>query len=90
MKTLHVIVEGHVQGVCFREYTRKQAVLLHIQGWVKNVPNGSVEAVINGQEEDLQAMITWFTTGSPFSKVTSVVTTEITPVNTFFNFAIRF
>jgi acylphosphatase len=90
MKAFHVIVEGRVQGVCFRDYTRKQAEQLHIRGWVQNMPNGSVEAVISGQEEDLHTMITWFSTGSPFSRVTSVVATETAPTETFVNFAIRF
>ena len=44
MQTTHVIVEGLVQGVCFREYTRRQAYTLQLTGWVRNLPDGSVEA----------------------------------------------
>ena len=47
-KRVHVIVEGRVQGVFFRAFTRDAAVNLGLSGWVRNRPNGSVEAIVEG------------------------------------------
>jgi len=53
--TFHYLVEGRVQGVCFRYYTRQLAVDLGIRGWIRNAPEGNVEAVAQGPAEQLEA-----------------------------------
>jgi len=57
IKRLHVIVEGHVQGVGFRYFTVDQARRLGLSGWVRNLPSGAVEAEAEGPREDLLAFL---------------------------------
>jgi len=71
-RRVHVIVHGLVQGVFFRDYTRRQAWMLEVNGWVRNRRDGTVEAVIEGEENKVAAMIDWLHTGSPHSVVDSV------------------
>jgi acylphosphatase len=47
---VRLIIEGRVQGVWFRESTRREAVSLRVFGWVKNLPGGAVETLIEGPE----------------------------------------
>lgn len=72
MKTIHVIITGDVQGVGFRYYTRKEAVRLGLVGWVKNRVDGRVEALLQGDDEQLKAMLNWLKSGSPMARVDSI------------------
>ena len=65
MITLHAHVEGRVQGVFFRDCTRKEAQRLGLTGWVRNMPDGSVEALLQGDEDTLHKMKLWLKKGSP-------------------------
>lgn len=65
-------MEGRVQGVYFRSYTRRQAESLGITGWVRNCPDGQVEAVLEGEEKDVHRMIDWCRLGPPGAYVTDV------------------
>ncbi|MBD8057787.1 acylphosphatase [Cellulomonas sp. JH27-2] len=65
-----VIVHGTVQGVGFRWATRREARRLGVTGWVRNVDDGSVEAVVGGEGAD--AMLAWLRHGPPGSQVTSI------------------
>lgn len=56
-KRAHVYVSGRVQGVFFRATTRDEARSRGITGWVKNLPDGRVEAVFEGEEKKVQEMI---------------------------------
>ena len=62
-KRLHIIVEGRVQGVYFRAFTRDQAVKLDLTGWVRNRPDGSVEALVEGDKASVEQMEQWFYQG---------------------------
>lgn len=66
---LHVFIEGRVQGVWFRDSTRTEAQGLGLTGWVKNLPDGRVEALFEGPEEDLRKVLAWCHQGSPHSRV---------------------
>jgi acylphosphatase len=77
MPTLHARVEGRVQGVFFRDSTRREAQNLGLNGWVKNMPDGTVETVLQGEEKNLQRMKDWLKQGSPHSIVTEVSYTEV-------------
>ena len=90
IKRIHVIVEGRVQGVFFRAYTRDEAVGLGLSGWVKNRPDGSVEALVEGQKSAVEKMEQWFHRGSPHSNVTGVHVTEETPVGDNSTFEIHY
>lgn len=64
-----VRVTGRVQGVFFRAWTREQAVALGVGGWVRNCPDGSVEALIAGEERAVEAMIERMRRGPPGANV---------------------
>lgn len=68
----HVIVRGRVQGVYFRAYTRDQARLLGLTGWVMNRRDGSVEAFFEGQRVRVEEMVAWCHDGPPTSRVEKV------------------
>lgn len=53
----HIFITGRVQGVGFRHFTRKNAEALGVTGWVKNLPDGRVEAVFQGSEEQIEELI---------------------------------
>ena len=69
MKTLHLQIEGRVQGVWFRESMRREAERLGVTGWVRNAPDGSVEAVVQGGDEAVDALIEWARVGPPLAQV---------------------
>jgi acylphosphatase len=68
----HVWVSGRVQGVYFRAYVEDEAVFRRVAGWVRNAPDGRVEAVFEGGRGSVEAMIRWCHRGSPASRVMSV------------------
>ncbi len=55
----HVVVRGRVQGVFFRAEARDRARSLGVSGWVRNVPDGSVEAVFEGPAERVESLVRW-------------------------------
>jgi len=90
IRRVHVIVVGRVQGVFFRAYTKDEAVKLGLAGWVKNRPDGSVEALIEGDKTAVERMLRWFHQGSPHSSVEKVQTTEESPVGDSSGFEIHY
>jgi acylphosphatase len=88
MQTVHVLIEGQVQGVFFRNYTEKKAVELGLNGWVKNMADGTVEAVFSGEEKDITAMTASLHTGSPNSKVEKVTVNDYLAFDDFSHFEI--
>ena len=67
--SIYIIIKGKVQGVSFRYFTLKQAQELNIVGWVRNIPNGTVEAVAQGDKINLELFIKKLKQGSSFSRV---------------------
>ena len=65
-----VIFRGRVQGVFFRANTESRARDLGLKGWVKNLPDGSVESVFEGAREAIEEAIEWCKTSQPHGKVT--------------------
>ena len=90
LKTIHAIVEGKVQGVFFRACTRDEANRLQLGGWVRNLPNGSVETLISGEAKNVDRMLEWLETGSPLSRVSKVVIDSVTPESRFKSFIIKY
>jgi acylphosphatase len=68
----HVIVSGRVQGVFFRAETQSAARRLGVTGWVRNLPDRTVEAVFEGPRPQVEAAVQWCHTGSPGARVTDV------------------
>ena len=87
-KRYHVWISGRVQGVFFRANTWKQARSLGLSGWVRNLPDGRVESVFEGEELAAEAMLTWSRTGSPPSRVDRVEVVEETATGEFTDFEI--
>lgn len=83
-------VAGLVQGVYFRDYAQKEARALELSGWVRNRPDGTVEVVLEGEPEKVEAMIAWLHTGPPQAEVTEVQVTEEQPLGDKTAFAIRY
>jgi acylphosphatase len=74
-----VIISGIVQGVWFRACTKDAAHSSGVSGWVRNLPDGRVEAVFEGPAENVQEALDWCRKGSPGSRVDSVQVIEETP-----------
>jgi len=89
-KTIHAIIEGRVQGVYFRDYTRREAEKLGLVGWVRNQRDGSVEALIAGDSGKIEKMIDWLHEGSPMANVTGITVTEHSHEDTYHDFTIRY
>ena len=70
--TVHVIISGNVQGVGFRQYIKYQAKKLNIKGWVKNLPDGRVEAVLTGDTKSIEEMLEYCRKGPFLARVKNV------------------
>ncbi|HEY5999862.1 MAG TPA: acylphosphatase [bacterium] len=73
---LEVRISGRVQGVWFRASTREEARRRGLDGWVRNLPDGSVEAVFEGQAPALESMLAWCRVGPPGARVDAVEVTR--------------
>jgi acylphosphatase len=87
-KRVHVYVSGQVQGVFFRVETAQRARELGLGGFVRNAPDGRVEAVFEGDPRDVDAMVAWCREGPPLAHVDEVEVAEETPTGDT-NFRIR-
>ncbi len=91
MKTrAHVLVSGFVQGVLFRETTKRRARSLNVTGWIRNRDDGKVEAVFEGEEDDVSAMVEFCRRGPPRAKVTNTDVLGDNYMGEFDSFEIRF
>ncbi|MDR3566580.1 MAG: acylphosphatase [Syntrophobacteraceae bacterium] len=71
-RRVRVWITGRVQGVYFRAYTRDAGRSIGVAGWVRNLPDGRVEAVFEGDQDKVEEMVEWCYTGSPHSRVENV------------------
>ncbi|MCS7146327.1 MAG: acylphosphatase [Nitrososphaerota archaeon] len=69
---VRVYVSGKVQGVFYRQNAKRMAESLGLKGWVRNLPDGRVEAVIEGRGEAVRMMIEWMREGPPSARVEKV------------------
>lgn len=72
IKRARVLISGRVQGVFFRSETRDVAQSLGLGGWVRNLPDGSVEAVFEGKKEAVEKAIEWCRRGPSLAQVKDV------------------
>ena len=72
MPAARFLVGGKVQGVCFRASTREQALKLGLRGYAKNLPDGRVEVLAEGEQRALDALERWLHVGPPMARVETV------------------
>lgn len=73
MKQAHVYISGFVQGVGFRAFVRSKARKIGVTGWVRNLSDGRVEGIFQGDEEKIKKVISYCKKGPFFGKVTDIV-----------------
>ena len=74
-----VVVSGRVQGVFFRDSCRSQAQRLGVRGWVRNLPDRTVEVVAEGPRDRVDQLLDWCRHGPPRAQVTGLVVTDEVP-----------
>lgn len=86
----HVFISGRVQGVFFRSETRHEARKHGLSGWVRNLPDDRVEAVFEGEEEDVKKLLEFCRRGPPGARVTGADVTWESHSGDFRDFEIRY
>ncbi|MBO3277268.1 acylphosphatase [Pseudomonas schmalbachii] len=76
---LHGFVSGLVQGVFYRQSTQEQAERLDVDGWVRNLEDGRVEVMLEGEEQAVRELEGWLQQGPPKAEVSSVELREMNP-----------
>ena len=71
-KSVRVVIEGRVQAVCFRAWTPQEAHRRNLRGWVRNLPDGTVEALFSGTVADVHEMIETCRQGPPAAQVVNI------------------
>ena len=88
-RAVHLLISGHVQGVFFRQSTQNQARRLGVSGWVRNLPNGRVEAKVWGEAEAVNRLVRWCHTGPANAYVTDVTVADTEAEDASLGFHIR-
>lgn len=90
MRRAHVFVSGRVHGVLFRAETRREARRRNVTGWVRNLPDGRVEALFEGEQESVKMLIEFCKYGPPSARVTNVDVVWESYSGEFRDFEIRY
>lgn len=90
MKQVRTIVSGRVQGVWYRARTRDKAIGLGVTGFVRNLPDGTVEIVAQGDENQVDALMEWARQGSPMAEVSGLQIRETPDDEKFSTFEVRY
>jgi len=88
IKRYQFLIEGRVQGVFFRASTQHEACRLGITGWAKNLADGRVEVIAQGDEIALKQLELWLQQGPKFASVTQVVSEELPLENNLIKFSV--
>ena len=86
----HVFISGRVQGIFFRSETRNEAKKHGVSGWVRNLPDGKVEAVFEGEEKSVKELVEFCRRGPPGARVTGVDIIWENYTGEFGNFEVRY
>jgi len=89
-KRIHIFVTGRVQGVFFRQSTRVMAIRNNVNGWVRNIDDGRVEIVAEGETQNIDNLVTWCKTGPANSRVDEFELSEEDSTSEFENFEVRY
>ena len=87
---LHIVIEGIVQGVFFRASTIEESSKLGLTGWVKNCPDGRVEAVFEGEIDKIEQIVEWCKKGPPGAVVSNVETVLERATGEYDSFTIKY
>ena len=79
---------GRVQGVFYRDSTRREAIRLGVAGWIRNLPDGTVEGIFEGEREPVEALIAFCRVGPERARVESLESTDVDP-HGFTRFEVR-
>jgi len=90
VRQLVLIIQGRVQGVFFRDLTRRQAKKLGLAGWVANQEDGTVKVVAEGEQEDLKKLIKWCYNGPRIARVDKINAQWQESTGKFSNFEIKY
>jgi acylphosphatase len=85
----HIFVSGKVQGVFFRENTREKAAEFGLNGFIRNLQNGKVEAIFEGEKEKIEKIIQWIKKGPETTQVENIEINWQNYKGEFKNFEIR-
>jgi len=88
-EAVRVLIEGRVQGVGFRYFAQDAAMQLRLTGWVRNLPNGAVEAYAEGRRSDLETWVAHIRQGPALCRVEAVDTNWQPPQGTDSTFTVR-
>ena len=86
----HIFVSGIVQGVYFRDFTRSHSTAFGLTGWVRNLRDGRVEAVVEGERDDIHRLIERLRSGPPASRVDDVEVNWEKYTDSFVRFQIEY
>ena len=79
MQSKHIVVHGRVQGVFYRASAEEAAGRLGVGGWVRNRDDGTVEMVVEGEDDAVEQMVAWAREGSSQAQVSRVDVTDTEP-----------
>ena len=86
----HIFISGMVQGVFFRSETRHEAKKRGVKGWVRNISDGGVEAVFEGEQENVKELVEFCRRGPPGARVTGIDVIWENYTGEFRDFEIRY
>ena len=86
---MRIIVTGKVQGVFFRAHAQDSAVKTGIKGWIRNLENGSVEIVAQGERENMEKFVNWCRRGPDSARVENVSAAKEHVAEKFTDFSVR-
>lgn len=89
-RAFNAIVHGLVQGVAFRHHTCIAASEFNLTGFVRNLPNGTVEVLAEGEEDNLKKLEKWLDRGSPSARVSRVDVSWVEPKDRYDSFRVAY
>jgi acylphosphatase len=89
MVTVELVISGTVQGVGFRNHTKRQAMKHSVTGWVQNKSDGTVHTVLQGDKSEVESVLAALRSGPRLADVTNIERIEVTEPEQFQTFSIR-